>query len=397
MRYLISGYYGERNLGDEAILAGILQEIQRCDLDAQFAVLSFDPADTRRRHGVEALSTSLRDPAALMRAMRAADLLVSGGGSFLHEADFALHGRSFLLRDGRLRPVPYFLSVVLLAQRVGLPVMWYAQGLGPLHTSSARRMVALAGSRSLVVTWRDPDSARLAGEIGVRSPVQLVVPDPAYALESLETSAARRLLVESGLPAGVPFIAVCPRPWLGRMAYQETLIAALTAVANRENLAVVMLPFQERLDAPLCRRIAADPRLAERAWVVAGIDDPRSLAGILGQAVFSVPMRLHAGILSAAAGTPAVALDYDPKVRAFARQTRQEAYSVTIDRMERTGGVRALEDAMMATLRRAEDRRSRLARLVLPLRREAGRTARLAVQLAELGGIPVGGTREAAR
>ncbi len=64
LRYLISGYYGEKNAGDEAILAGILQEIGRRDPDARFTVLSFDPEDTERRHGegreLEAISTSLR-------------------------------------------------------------------------------------------------------------------------------------------------------------------------------------------------------------------------------------------------------------------------------------------------------------------------------------------------
>jgi hypothetical protein len=99
-------------------------------------VLSFDPADTGRRHGggrvpLEVVSTSLRSPRTLHAVMRRSDLLISGGGSFLHEADFALHGRSFLFRAGKLRPIPYFLSVILMARSVGLPVMWYAQGNGP--------------------------------------------------------------------------------------------------------------------------------------------------------------------------------------------------------------------------------------------------------------------------
>ncbi len=94
MRYLISGYYGEKNAGDEAILAGILQEISRRDPEARFTVSSFDPDDPRRRHGqdleVDAISTNLRSPGRLWRAMKAADLLISGGGSFLQRR-FELH------------------------------------------------------------------------------------------------------------------------------------------------------------------------------------------------------------------------------------------------------------------------------------------------------------------
>src|SRR5680860_1430771 len=70
MRYLISGYYGEGNAGDEAILAGILRALQSRDPEAEFTVLSFSPEDTERRHRVEAIPTGLRDPRPLLRALR---------------------------------------------------------------------------------------------------------------------------------------------------------------------------------------------------------------------------------------------------------------------------------------------------------------------------------------
>ena len=424
MRYLISGYYGEGNAGDEAILAGILQEIARRDVGAHFTVLSFDPADTGRRHGggrvsLEVESTSLRSPGQLRRMMREADLLISGGGSFLHEADFALHGRSFLLREGKLRPVPYFLSVVFLARTVGLPVMWYAQGLGPLHTRSARRLVATAGSSSQAVTWRDEDSARLAYEIGVRAPVQRVVPDPAYALTPARPEEAVQALVQHGLPPGSRFLAVCPRPWLGRTGFIESLGEALEDLVAALDLTVVLVPFHESQDPPVCETLAARPALAGRAISLPPVSSPALLAAILGQAELVLAMRLHSGILAATAGTPAVVLDYDPKTRAFAAQTGQLPWAVSVDQLEGTSapdsdagpwsesdvgstaepsaarpddpagptGAQALVAAVEDSLAHLDARRAALARAVAPLRDEAGRTARLAVQLASSGTV----------
>ena len=388
MRYLISGYYGEGNAGDEALLAGIIQELRRRDPSSDITVLSFDPQDTVGRHQVESISTSLRHPEALVGAMRSSHLLISGGGSILHEADFALHGRSFLLREGKLRPVPYFLSVVLLAQSLRLPVMWYAQGLGPLQTWQARRLVALAGSGCAAVTWRDPASARLAYGVGVRAPIQSVVPDPAYALAPRGSVRIRELMLAQGVRPDRRFMAVCPRPWLGRTRYVQRLAAALGRVADTEVLDVVLIPFQQRTDGPLCAALAAHPALAARASVLSGIEDAASLAGVLGQAAFAVTMRLHAGILAAAAGTPAVVLDYDPKVRAFAEQTGQAAFAVSVDDLESAVGERALEAAARATARDLGARRAALGRVVAPLREGAGRTARLAFQLASHGGVP---------
>jgi hypothetical protein len=82
-----------------------------------------------------------------------------------------------------------------------------------------------------------------------------------------------------------------------------------------------------------------------------------------------------------------VTVDYDPKTRAFAAQTKQSRWAVGVDVLEESGsqGKAALMQAIMDTASQTEARRAALARVVAPLRAESARTARLAVQLAQRG------------
>jgi polysaccharide pyruvyl transferase CsaB len=387
LNYLISGYYGEKNVGDEAILAAILQEIEHRDSDARFCVLSSDPEDTEWRHRMpgrrlEALRVSFRSPKRLRAAIKAADLLISGGGGFLHEADFEIQRRSFLLREGKLRPVPYFLSVVMMARAERVPVMWYGQGLGPLHTRAARHLVASAGSASQIVTWRDRESARLAYEVGVRAPTQVVVPDPAYAIQPASSEEASEWLAFSGVSPGTRYLAVCPRYWVRRRGYLENLGEALEKARSALDVEVVFVCFHEVQDLPVCESLAERRDLAGHAHVLTPSASPALLAAVLGAAALVVAMRLHSGILAAVGGTPAVVIDYDPKTRAFAVQTRQTDWAVAIDDLElRPGGVRLIE-AIMQTAGDLPARRAALELAVAPLRATAGQTAQLAFQLA---------------
>jgi len=50
----ISGSYGGMNLGDEAILEGILKEL-RASIEADVVVFSKNPKDTEKRHQVRAI------------------------------------------------------------------------------------------------------------------------------------------------------------------------------------------------------------------------------------------------------------------------------------------------------------------------------------------------------
>ncbi len=83
MHLVISGYYGYGNTGDEAILAALTDELRRRYPDVRLTVLSAVPEATARQYGVEAIPRwSLP---AIWRALRGADLLISGGGGLIQD------------------------------------------------------------------------------------------------------------------------------------------------------------------------------------------------------------------------------------------------------------------------------------------------------------------------
>ena len=69
----------------------------------------------------------------------------------------------------------------MLARLQGVSFAVYAQGVGPLTSPTARRMVQVVFDDAAQITVRDADSARLVGELGVTVPVE-VTADPAFSL-----------------------------------------------------------------------------------------------------------------------------------------------------------------------------------------------------------------------
>src|SRR5690606_26903894 len=97
---LVVGAYGMGNIGDEAMLAGLLRRLR----GRRVTVVSGDPAATRRLHRVKAVSAR-RASTELART----DAVVIGGGSL-----FSSH----MGRRGRL--IPLF---GLIASALGKPVV----------------------------------------------------------------------------------------------------------------------------------------------------------------------------------------------------------------------------------------------------------------------------------
>lgn len=292
VRIVVSGYHGMGNTGDEAVLEAFLQGTRRLLPGASVTVLSGNPEATRRAYGVDVVPRT--HVPSIIRALKGAGLLVSGGGSLLQDV------------TGKLT-VPYYTGVMAVARALRVPVAIYAQGLGPLNTGFARFLVKTAMKGARVVTLRDEESVELLRELGVAREDVSLVADPAFALTPQDSPAARRIENREGV------VMFALRPWdVGRDITDEYAQCA-RRIRVELGAEVVFAAFQPSADLALADAMAS----RSGATAVSFDMTPGQALGVVAASQLVVGMRLHSLIFAASAGVPAVAIEYDPKVRAL--------------------------------------------------------------------------------
>lgn len=310
---MLSGYYGFGNAGDEALLAGLLAGIHRVAPHVVPVVLSGNPELTRQLHGVECTDRS--NPVAVWRALGSAQGLISGGGSLLQDVTSR-------------RSVFYYLGVMAMAGLRDLPYCVYGQGIGPLTSRSGRAFTRWILQRSRGIWVRDPESKRQVLDMGVRvssnaccqrDPVLQLVGDPAFLLPAVNVRLAReRLRVLTGAgTAGVWVVAL--RPWGESGQWWPHLADALARAAGRCSAVLAFLPMHPGVDDAVAVCVAARARNQNVPCVVLEARSFRQVQEHLAGADMVIAMRLHALILAVSSAVASVAISYDPKVMALAK------------------------------------------------------------------------------
>jgi polysaccharide pyruvyl transferase CsaB len=301
LRIGISGSYGGMNLGDEAILEGILGEL-RATIAADVTVFSRNPADTLARHKVErAISTRTLTRRQMIPEIRELDLLILGGGGILYDRD-----------------AEEYLREVFIANELGIPVMLYAISAGPLVTAPARRAVqeALNASPSPVISVRDRLGYRLLEDVGVTSEIYLTA-DPAFLLEPEPLS--EQTLEAEGVDLAHHLVGFSVRepgpaaPDIRTDEYYALLANAADFMVERYDAEVLFVPM-EKTDVQHSHAVVAHMQNAERAEILRRKYSPRQILDLMGRFDLAVGMRLHFLIFAAVRGTPFAALPYASKV-----------------------------------------------------------------------------------
>jgi polysaccharide pyruvyl transferase CsaB len=299
----------------------------------EFTVFSADPRDTQQRHGLRAVDRMKLS--SLRQTLRESDLLLSGGGSLLQDST-------------SLRSLLYYLGVIRLARACGTPVMFYAQGIGPLRRRIARVMTRLAANRTQYITVRDPDSARLLRQIGVRKPPIEVTADPAFALTPEETTrgieilGARRAGAEG--EGGARQIGIALRPWRPLEPTVADYARMAEAVRERTGARLLFLPMQSPGDTQLAERVAQ--AVPGDVCVVREPLSPREMLYVIEALSGLMAMRLHALIFGAMGGVPLVALGYDPKVTRLMEDLGQGSRTIDPGRFDGKMAAEQMVDAL---------------------------------------------------
>ncbi|MFU8850022.1 polysaccharide pyruvyl transferase family protein [Micromonospora sp. SL1-18] len=296
----VLGSYGGRNLGDEAILTGLLSDLRRLEPNARIIVFSRNPAHTALAHpDVEAVpweGVSRADSSLILADL---DLLILGGGGILYN------------REARR-----YLRVVRVAQERGLPLLTYAVGVGPLSDTVDTGMVRETLAGATEVTVRDQESRMVLEEAGLLNPIT-VTADPAFLLEPDDFPES--WLREEGVPAGRRLIGLSVRE-PGRAAerldvdgYHRLLAQIGDFLVHRIDAYVLFVPM-ERDDIRHSHGVMSHMTTADRGRVLNGDYTPRQILGLMRHFDLAVGMRLHFLIFAAMVGTPFLPLPYAGKV-----------------------------------------------------------------------------------
>lgn len=300
VRAVISGYYGFHNLGDEAVLYSMLQVLRERDPDFRPVVLSADPEYTARAYGVEAVNRW--KPGEVIMALQKADMLISGGGSLLQDVT-------------GIKNLAYYLGVVWLARMLGKPVIFYAQGIGPVKSSLGRYMVARAASGVSAITVRDEESRADLLAMGVKKPVA-VTADPVLGLdpETVSREPGRVILQAAGVkPGNGPLAGISVRPWEGDR--WQSIIAGVCDRLAQKGMQVIFLPMQHPADLQISEAVVE--MMSERSVILRRSCSVPEMLSVVSNLDLLVGMRLHSLIFAAVLGVPPVGVAYDPKVERF--------------------------------------------------------------------------------
>ena len=296
---VMSGYYGHKNAGDEAILQSIYRSISENCGEVSITVLSYDPEDTKSRYGYDAINRF--NIFRVLRALKRCNVLISGGGSLLQDVTST---RSLL----------YYLFIINAANKMGKKVMVYANGIGPVSKAANRRRVRRIISKADVITLRDSESAEELIAMGVQRDDILVTADPVFTMNGISREHAYDLLNKNGVDVG-SFITVSIRDWPGAKDFYEKIASICDTLIETTQRDIVFIPMQAELEAAINLRVQS--MMKKPSHVLQGRFTTEELMGIIGASDLMIAMRLHAMIFAARMNVPFAGIVYDPKVSAY--------------------------------------------------------------------------------
>jgi len=304
-RIMISGYYGFNNTGDEAILKSMVRAFKEKIAQVKITVLSHSPLQTSQTYQVKSINRL--HLINIICCLRDTNLFISGGGGLLQDS------------TGKGWSILYYLGLILVAKIVKIPVMIYAQGIGPVNNQVNKKLMKWILNKVELITVRDNSSKELLENLGVVKPSIYINSDPVFLLKRrsinyiIDSYPYIQELINS---ANRPLIGVSVREYRSNGPDLKKIFAqAADYLIENYKAKIIFIPFKFDEDVHISEEILS--LMKNQADVLKIKLEPEELLSLLSRLSLMVGVRLHSIIFSSMANIPFIAFNYDPKVKYF--------------------------------------------------------------------------------
>ena len=296
---VLSGYYGFKNSGDDALLYAITESLKKYKPDIRICVLTADTNATKLQYGCDCYGRF--NIFGVKKALKNTKMLLSGGGSLIQDATSS-------------KSLTYYLYIMKLAKKCGAKLYVYANGIGPLKDKNLKR-AAKALSIADMITLRESDSVSELERMGVSIVNTSVTADPALILEGNAEDAAE-VMKKEGIPLSSTLFGISVREWQDNDGDFSRKVADIAEYASKKHgLTPVFIPMRYPHDVKISEEIS-DMTDCD-SYVCRNNLSVKEILGLTSvcEAVFG--MRLHTLVFAAGSAVPVVGIVYDKKVSGF--------------------------------------------------------------------------------
>ncbi len=305
--YLISGYYGYKNSGDDALLASVVKDIYEINPENKIIILS------KKNTSYDFQNVKYVDRFSLFRVLKAikkSDVIVMGGGSLLQDKTSN-------------RSLYYYLGIIHFSNFYKKACYLYANGIGPINGNFNQKITKKILNKVKAISLRDEESFEFINSIGVNNPNIVITADSVFSLEYEYTSNKER-------EKKVAFVI---RDWQNSENYSKEIAKFADYLNDEYNLKAVFVPLKLNDDEKIANKII---KLMKNESEMIILDEEKKLIDFFATCYFTVAMRYHAVIYSSLAGTIPIGLSYDKKVNSICKSLDTECINseeISIDKL----------------------------------------------------------------
>ncbi len=287
--FVLSGYYGFKNFGDEAILSVLISKLQ--EYNHKITVISSDTEYTKSKFkNIESIYTFKLSK--IFNAVLNSDYLISGGGSLLQDAT-------------SLKSLIYYLLIIFIGLFLRKKVIIFAQGIGPIYNSFGKFLTKTLLKHCSYISVRDDKSLKLINSWGINADL---VCDPVFSAQISPHEKTNTVAIQ------LRNFKTMNKDFLDRLAQ------AVSSEFSDKNIEIYS--FQKEIDLEICKQFEASLNLLNpeiKTTLYSELSDEEIITN-LSKCEYMLGMRFHALIIALLTKTKTLAINYDIKVEKLASE-----------------------------------------------------------------------------
>lgn len=288
-RIVLSGYFGFKNFGDEAILSVLVSKLQQ-DRN-RITIISSAPEYTKSLYSHISVVRTF-DFQNIIAAIYKSDILISGGGSLLQDAT-------------SLKSLIYYLLIIFIGLFFRKKVIIFAQGIGPIKSKLGQFLTKSILKNCSYISVRDKKSHELLKEWEIKSDLLC---DPIFSVNISQKEKTKTVAVQLRDCKGM------------NMDFLDRLADALCR--NFCDFDIDIYSFQDSIDLEICKTFENKIKILNPEIKTKLYNDLTNMQIIenLNRAQYLVSMRFHAIIIGLLSGIKTLGINYDIKVEKLAKE-----------------------------------------------------------------------------